>query len=115
MALSETAPILATLTEKLADSLATIPAVGTRRLVHGAIALPGKVTAIVGMRRAGKTTFLHQLRHERRERGIPQFHLPYVNFEDERLAGMTAEHLHHLVEEYYRRFPQLRGDQLVTW
>ena len=37
--------------------------------------------------------------------GMDRERLPYINFEDERLAGLTAEHLHPLVEEYYRRFP----------
>lgn len=50
------------LTEKLAESTSgPIPA-GTPRLVHGATGLPGKATAVIGMRRVGKTTFLHQLR-----------------------------------------------------
>jgi predicted AAA+ superfamily ATPase len=67
------------------------------------------------MRRAGKTTFLHQLRHERLASGIPQERLPHINFEDERLAGMEARHLDLLVEEYYRRFPEIRGRDTVTW
>lgn len=105
----------ALLAEKLADSLvAPLPAATPRR-VYGAVSLPGKATAVIGMRRAGKTTFLHQLRRERMERGVPREHLPYVNFEDERLAGIEASHLHLLVEEYYRRFPSLRGSETVTW
>ena len=43
-------PFRARLAEKLADSLvAPFPAVTTRR-VHGAVTLPGKATAVVGMR-----------------------------------------------------------------
>jgi hypothetical protein len=65
-----TPALRATLAEKLAESLTgTIPA-GTPRLLHGTVALPGKATAVVGMRRAGKTTFLHQLRRERLESGV---------------------------------------------
>jgi hypothetical protein len=41
--------------------------------------------------------------------------LPYVNFEDERLAGLHADQLHLLLEEYFRRFPALRGSESVTW
>ena len=33
--------------------------------------------------------------------------MPYINFEDERLAGLTVEHLHPPAEEYYRRFPDV--------
>jgi predicted AAA+ superfamily ATPase len=87
----------------------------TPRRVFGSVAIPGKVTAVIGMRRAGKTTFLHQLRRERMVASVPQERLPYVNFEDERLAGLEAQDLHLLVEEYYRRYPEARGCEVVTW
>ena len=81
------------LAEKLADSLvASFPAATPRR-VYGTVSLPGKATAVVGMRRAGKTTFLHQLRRERLERGMGRERLPYINFEDERLVGLQAKDL----------------------
>lgn len=67
------------------------------------------------MRRAGKTTYLHQLRRERIERGIARERLPYLNFEDEQLAGLAAVDLNLLLEEYYRRFPALRRTETVTW
>ena len=58
--------------EQLADSLRKpLPGL-TRRHVFGAVRFPGKATAVVGMRRAGKTTFLHQLRQERIEQGFPR-------------------------------------------
>ncbi len=103
------------LTEKLADSLSVPLPVATERRVHGVVNLPRKATAVIGMRRSGKTTFLHQLRRERINRRIPQERLPYINFEDERLAGLEASHLHILIEEYYRQFPALRGRHTVTW
>ncbi len=113
---NETAePFRARLAEKLADSLAAPLPDATPRRVHGPVSLPGKATAVVGMRRAGKTTFLHQLRRERVERGAGRERLPYINFEDERLAGLAAKHLHLLLEEYYRRYPALRGRETVTW
>jgi predicted AAA+ superfamily ATPase len=108
-------PFRARLVEKLADSLAAPLPEATPRRVHGAVSLPGKATAVVGMRRAGKTTFLHQLRRERVEGGAGRERLPYINFEDERLAGLAAKHLHLLLEEYYRRYPALRGRETVTW
>jgi len=105
----------ARLAEKLAESLSAPLPAATPRRVWGRVALPQKATAVVGMRRAGKTTFLHQLRRERLERGVARERLPYVNFEDEQLAGLEAKELHLLVEEYYRRFPALRGRETVTW
>jgi len=103
------------LAEKLADSLAGPLPEGTPRRVHGAITLPGKATAVIGMRRAGKTTYLHQLRRERLEGGVARERLPYVSFEDEQLVGLAAKDLNLLLEEYYRRFPALRGSAKVTW
>ena len=108
-------PFQAHLGEKLADSLTAPLPVGTPRRVFGALRVPGKVTAVVGMRRAGKTMFLHQIQRERLAAGVVRERMPYINFEDERLAGLTAEHLHPLVEDYYRRFPRLRGRETVIW
>ncbi len=81
----------------------------------GRLTFPNKATTLIGMRRAGKTTFLHQLRRQRLERGISQERLPYINLEDERLAGFTLRDFSTLVEEYYRRFPSFRGRETVTW
>jgi predicted AAA+ superfamily ATPase len=103
------------LNEKLSDSLSSPLPDGTPRRVFGAVQLQGKVTAVVGMRRAGKTMFLHQIQRDRIKGGSARERMPYINFEDERLAGLTAEHLHPLVEEYYRRFPALRGRKSVMW
>jgi hypothetical protein len=79
------------------------------------VTFPGKATAVIGMRRAGKTTFLHQVRRERLSQGIARERLPYLNFEDERLASFTTADFAVLIEEYYRRFPAFRGHQVVTW
>jgi len=103
------------LREKLAESLTAPIPVGTRRRLFGPVCLNGKISAIVGFRRAGKTMFVHQIQRQRLAEGIDRERLPYINFEDERLAGLTAEHLHPLVEEYYRRFPGFRGRSTVLW
>ena len=105
----------ARLNEKLADSLAAPIPSGTTRRAYGAVHLAGKITAVIGMRRSGKTMFLHQIRRQRAADGTPRECMPYINFEDERLAGLTADHLHPLVEEYYRQFPALRGSRSVVW
>ncbi|MBI2960436.1 MAG: ATP-binding protein [Betaproteobacteria bacterium] len=103
------------LADKLADSLtAPLPAATPRRM-RGTVSLPGKATAVIGMRRAGKTTFLHQLRRERLAAGVARERLPYINFEDEVLAGMQAAQLGFLLDEYYRRYPGLRARETVTW
>lgn len=103
------------LAEQLADSVQQpLPSL-TPRKIYSTVSLPGKATAVVGMRRAGKTFFLHQLRLERMQQGVPQHRLPCIHFEDERLAGLQANQLDLLIEEYYRLFPELRGRETVTW
>jgi predicted AAA+ superfamily ATPase len=103
------------LAEKLAETLkAPLPTLTPRR-VHGVVSLPNKATAVVGMRRAGKTTFLHQLRRERLEQGVARERLVYINFEDEQLAGLQAAQLNSLMEEYYRQFPAFRQKERVSF
>jgi len=103
------------LSAKLADSLNEPLSRFTPRAVFGTIYMRGKVTAVIGMRRAGKTTFLHQQRLRRMEDGVPQPALPYVNFEDERLADLDGTQLGFLVEEHGRRFPELSESGKVVW
>lgn len=88
----------------------------TPRYLYGRITLPGKATAVIGIRRAGKTYFLHQIRRQKfQENQATREQLPYLNLEDERLAGLHVHHLSGLIEAYYRRFPAFRGKQTVTW
>ncbi|OQX11880.1 MAG: hypothetical protein BWK76_18500 [Desulfobulbaceae bacterium A2] len=108
-------PLKEVLTEKLAESLAAPLPELTPRRVYGVTGLPGKATAVVGMRRAGKTTFLHQLRRERLAQGTPRRHLPYLNFEDERLAGLKGAQLGFLLDEFSRRTHELAGLGGVVW
>lgn len=103
------------LAEKLASSMSTPVRDLTPRHVHGATGMQGKATAVVGVRRAGKTTFIHQVRRERLAGGATLEQLPYLNFEDERLGGLPAEHLGFLLEEHGRRAPGARDKGPVTW
>lgn len=71
--------------------------------------LPRKADAVVGMRRAGKTYLLFSRMKELVEAGTPREDLLYVNFEDERLGDVRAEHLSRIVEAHYRANPAARG------
>lgn len=101
--------------EQLAESACRPLPSFTSRSVPPPVRFPGKVTAVVGMRRAGKTTFLHQLRSEAVERGVPLRRLPYISFEDERLAGIGADQLGLLVDEYYRQFLDFDSSTPLVW
>lgn len=102
------------LRQKIIDSLATPPPALTRRDVR-LPGIPGKAVAVIGPRRAGKTTFLWQVLADRLEQGFEREGLVYFNFEDERLAGMTAADLQIVVEEYYRLHPERRDRRRVVF
>src|SRR3990170_8379154 len=102
------------LAEKLSVALAEAPRVALTRRDARLPAVAGKVHAVIGMRRAGKTTFLRQLVDERREAGRAE-RAVYLSFDDDRLGGLELEQLGFLLEEYYRRHPALRGRETVHW
>lgn len=77
-------------------------------------AVPGKAHAVIGMHRAGKTAFLRQLLADRRS-ALPAERALYLSFDDDRLAGIGVEQLGFLLEEFYRRYPALRGRESVLW
>jgi hypothetical protein len=98
----------------IADSLAAPVPSYTRRDAH-LPAVPGKAVAVIGMRRSGKTTFLWQCLADRLAAGTPRSALLYLNFEDERLAGLRATDLQWILEEYYRMVPEWRDTRKVTF
>jgi hypothetical protein len=76
------------LLEKLNAALApTLPLSLTRRDAR-LPEVPGKVHAVIGMRRAGKTSFLRQLQAARRE-SLPPERAVFVSFDDDRLAELS--------------------------
>lgn len=100
--------------EKLADAVTAERTQLTRRDVR-LPQVPRKVQAIIGMRRSGKTCFLHQCQLDRLQAGAPRESLVYFNFEDDRLAGLQGAQLPWVLEEYFLRFPQFRDQQRVTF
>jgi len=100
------------LLEKLNESLSAGAFPARTRRDAQLPGVPGKVHAVIGMRRAGKTTFLRQLLEDRRE-GHPAEQSVFVSFDDDRLAGVDSEQLSLLLEEYYRRYPETRGRKTI--
>jgi predicted AAA+ superfamily ATPase len=100
--------------QKIVDALAApIPALTRRDIWLPAV--PNKATAVIGMRRAGKTSLLWQIMADRLAQGTPREGLLYFSFEDERLAGIQAKDLDIVLEEYYRLHPQWRDRQRATF
>jgi predicted AAA+ superfamily ATPase len=98
--------------EKIAAAVETSPPTLTRREAT----LPpikGKALAVIGMRRAGKTSFLHQCRADLIDAGRSANRLLYFNFEDERLGGLSKEDLHIIPDTHLRMFPE-PADEPIT-
>lgn len=75
----------------------------------------GKATAVIGMRRAGKTSLLWQILAQRHASGTPREGLLYFSFEDERLADMGVQDLDLLVESFYQLNPSWRDARRATF
>lgn len=81
---------------------------GTPELTRRRVSLPslrGKAMCVIGMRRAGKTTFLHQCRADALAQGTAPERLINFSFEDERLADLRAADLGIIPETHARLFP----------
>jgi hypothetical protein len=75
----------------------------------------GKATAVIGMRRSGKTSLMWQLLADRHAKGTPREGLLYFSFEDERLADMQVQDLDALVETFYLLNPGWRDARRATF
>jgi len=102
------------LNEKLNVAVAPAPALIATRRDAVLPAVSGKVHAVIGMRRSGKTTYLRQLQAQWRTSAVAA-RVVYLSMDDDRLAGLPVEQLSLLLEDYYRRFPDWRGQETVWW
>ena len=71
--------------------------------------IPRSATVVLGMRRTGKTFLLYQRMNDLLASGVSKDRMLHVNFEDDRLMGMTVEDLRYVPDVYYRMFPENRG------
>jgi uncharacterized protein len=100
--------------QKLIDSIARPVSVLTLRDTWLPTAT-SKAIAVIGMRRAGKTSLLWQIIAQQLALGTPREALVYFSFEDERLAGMGAIDLQVLIEEYYKLYPERRDSKKTVF
>ena len=102
------------LIEKLNETAEVLPSPSWTRRDVRLPEVPGKTHAVVGMRRSGKTTYLKQLAEMRRKESGPE-RVVYINFDDDRLGELQLEQLGFLLEEFFRRYPRIRGQEQVYW
>ena len=75
--------------------------------------ISNKAIAVIGMRRAGKTSFLHQCLRDFIAQGRRPRSLVYFNFKDERLGGLLAANLHKVLDVHARLFPPSADEKVV--
>lgn len=100
--------------QKMIDAQAATLPVLTRRNVW-LPSVKGKATAVIGMRRAGKTSLLWQILADRHALGTPRAGMLYFSFEDERLADMRVQDLDLLVESFYQLNPEWRDARRASF
>lgn len=97
----------------LASAEASIP-----ELTRRDTALPtirGKAIAVIGMRRAGKTSYLFQCRADLIAGGRTPSRLIYFNFEDERLGDISVDQLHLIADIHLRLFPDSTNEPVTLF
>lgn len=99
---------------KIAEAVQTPPPDLTRRRL-GLPTIQGKAMCVIGMRRAGKTSFLHQCRADALAAGVEKERLVYFNFEDERLGGLRADELGMIPDTHARMFPEAAAKEVVLY
>ena len=72
-----------------------------------------KAHVVIGVRRAGKTTFLHQIQDSIKKSGIERENFVELNFFDDRLSSLTGESLGLITEAYFDLYPEKKGEEKV--
>lgn len=75
--------------------------------------ISGKATVCIGVRRAGKSTYLHQVIDRLVREGVDRQSILYINFFDDRLYGLGAESIGLVAEAYYGLFPEKKNAETV--
>lgn len=75
--------------------------------------VPGKATVCIGVRRAGKSTYLFQVIDRLLAAGVPRQNILFVNFFDDRLHNLEREGLGLITEAYFSLFPEKKGAEKV--
>lgn len=97
----------------LASAEASLPELTRRDTTLPTI--KGKAIAVIGMRRAGKTSYLFQCRADLIAAGRTPSRLIYFNFEDERLGDIRADQLHLIPDIHLRLFPEPANEPITLF
>jgi len=109
-----TLPINEIIREKIITSVESHLPELTPRDIH-LPAIERKAIVAIGMRRSGKTTWLHQRQLDYLQHGYSREDLLYFNFEDERLQDFQAADLQLILDAQNRLFPQKGGAKRILF
>ncbi len=73
----------------------------------------GKATALIGVRRSGKSTFLLQEVESLLANGVPRENIIFLNFFDDRLHPLRHGNLNQIIEAYYSLYPKKKNKEKV--
>ena len=73
-----------------------------------------KIISLIGVRRSGKTYIIFGLINKLRKKGLKE-NIIYINFEDDRLIGISYKNLDELIEAYFELFPEKRDEKLYIF
>ncbi|MCQ2379942.1 MAG: ATP-binding protein [Victivallaceae bacterium] len=73
--------------------------------------LDGKATVITGMRRTGKSSFCYQKIRELVASGVGRDRILFLNFEDDRILGLSMKDCQAILDAYYSLFPENRAKE----
>lgn len=75
--------------------------------------VPGKATVCIGVRRAGKSTYMFQVIRRLQHSGVSRQNILYLNFFDDRLHNLRRDNLGLIVEAYYSMYPEKKNTETV--
>lgn len=73
----------------------------------------GKAAVCIGVRRSGKSTYLHQRIQRLLDSGVSRRNILYLNFFDDRLHPLRHENLSVIAEAYYALYPEKKNTETV--
>lgn len=85
-----------------------IPELNKRELMHNIPVDIDKAITIIGLRRVGKTYLLYQIAQELVDNGLKLENIFYINFEDNRLEGISSSDLSKVIELYKKHNPEAK-------
>jgi len=71
----------------------------------------GKIIALTGIRRSGKTFLMYQTIHQLLQKGVPKENILYLNFEDDRLFPIQLQEMDLILKAFHELHPEKIDDK----